>query len=192
MSSLPKYGSLCLEPHSVLFALLRDSHDTLTVRQVHVLEDRHAIGWDNILRCFEYYVQVLGPERAAVNVPELYLGSEEEMRTTLQMIMQEPTRLVSVPAIPVPRWCSQYVHGWSDLRGPLLVVQPDQVGSSSAAAAAAAAVTPCSSNPSRVRIAQINCQTATVLLQPCGHVYTARASIHFVRICCLFSWHSIF
>jgi hypothetical protein len=94
--SAPKFVGLNDEQNYGLRALVRDPSGDLSVRRVHLLEDRYAIRWDRVLRMLSYQVTV---DNIPCDVPECYLGTKQQMQEAQQSVARDMTKALSVPEI---------------------------------------------------------------------------------------------
>ena len=92
----PKFVALSEVDKTNLRALVRDPNGDLSVRVVHLVQGRYSIRWDRALRMHSYQSIVDG---VPCDVPERYLGTEQEMLEEQQSVSSDMTKALSVPEI---------------------------------------------------------------------------------------------
>jgi hypothetical protein len=92
----PKFVALSEVDKTNLRALVRDPNGDLSVRVVHLVQGRYSIRWDRALHMHSYQSLIDG---VPCDVPERYLGTEQEMLEEQQSVSSDMTKALSVPEI---------------------------------------------------------------------------------------------
>lgn len=92
----PKFATLSEAEKDNLRALVRDPSGDLSVRVVHLLQGRFTIRWDRALHMLSYQSIIDG---SPCDVPERYLGTEQQMLAEQQLVASDMTKALSVPEI---------------------------------------------------------------------------------------------